>query len=193
MTGAEHRAMTFRKHVPGCGQRRILTRLPVLLALLIPPALQADEVITLTLNITSVRPPCDVTFPDGSTVALGRLYNRGTQTHSAIRIRMTCADTSSVPELWATAGALVDGTTNEAQMKSTGSATGKPVRLFLNNADGNKVPLNGKETGTTDGFCKGGMNNSTTRDCTLTPVTISDEGTVKGNVSGTILFGVRHT
>lgn len=180
--------MTFRKHHRQ--RNSIWTGILAVIIGGLSPVLQAVEIktLTMTVDVTVIQPPCEVVFLSGDNVALGNL--QGTKMHTPIQIRMTCNDVTMEPELWATAGALVEGTTNEAQMKSTGSATGKSVRLFLNNTAGNKVPLNGKES---DGFCKGGMNNSNFRDCTLTPVTVVEKGSVTGNVSGTILFGVRYS
>lgn len=139
---------------------------------------------TVTLKATFTSPPCTLTVPDQ--VFLGSIVP-GTKQYSPFSVEIACptaTDTALYAEV--VSGRLTSGSTTRVDM--TGPVnTGTPAQLWLTSADGSTVYLDGSgKDNKAQRFCSGNNN----RSCVLTPYTLVDATTPRGQTTATLRLSV---
>lgn len=151
------------------------------------PARAVSSTATVTLRATFTAPPCSITTPDQ--VFLGAMLP-GSRSYLPFNISISCPSATATA-LYAqiVQGALTSGAPDRVNMTSPAGSPGTPAQLWLTDADGKTVTLDGSgATDSTKGFCAG----TADRSCTLTPSVQVAADTPKGQTTATVRFSVMY-
>jgi type 1 fimbria pilin len=141
------------------------------------------ETKILTIDITFIRPSCDITVP--SSYNLGALTPGGPKDHGDLNITWTC----NFPQQTALTAGIATGTAegdDKVRMMSGGQATGALLSL---REKGATQPIKLTGSGAKNYFCSDEAA-GVVRTCTLTPVTEVSRNGPFGLASATLRFEV---
>ena len=144
----------------------------------------ASVIVPITASVKAGT--CTLGVPDQ--VLLGSI-TPGTKQYNPFNVEITCL-TATNTELYAqvVSGNLTAGTTDRVNMAGPVN-TGTAAQLWLTSPEGKVITLDGSgSTDSTKGFCS----DAVSRTCTLTPSTLVDITTPRGQTIATIKFNIRY-
>ncbi|ECA1950137.1 hypothetical protein EJH27_01525 [Salmonella enterica subsp. enterica serovar Virchow] len=174
---------------------RVVVSALALLTVLVQPhsagAATNEASAVVTLKVTWVMPPCEVSGP--ATVQLGSIHP-GVRSYPSLDLTVTCP-LATVAHLYAVAGngqSLVNGSVSRVNMTNVAGRPGQPAQFWLKDAGGTEIALDGG--GATDvakRFCTGSTTgNNGSRTCRLTPWTGVFPGVPTGPTTARVTFTV---
>ncbi|EOC6713708.1 F18 fimbrial protein FedE [Escherichia coli] len=142
---------------------------------------------TLTINVTTTQPGCNITVPSSHMLEALVPGKTGTD-HPPLKIIWSCE--GNTPLKTALAAAIVSGDSEgdrRVHLMTDGRQRSGVTLSLREKTSGNLIKLTG-----TENFCSDTGGTTGMRTCTLIPVTDVSRGSVPGNASATLRFEVRY-
>ncbi|MEG0866580.1 MAG: hypothetical protein RSD49_01105 [Hafnia sp.] len=173
---------------------RVVVSALALLTVLVQPhsagAATNEASAVVTLKVTWVMPPCEVTGP--ATVPMGNI-SPGIRSYPAFDLTVTCP-VATVAHLYASVGrnqSLVSGSASRLNMTNVAGQSGQPAQFWLTMGNTEIALDGGGATDAAKRFCTGSTTgNNGSRTCSLKPWTGVVPGAPTGPTTAWVTFTV---